>query len=86
ERRAALDRFAKGGGPPWKYIDAMHVSLKEGYCKALRNSGTSSDLIESLAVACELRLAWATDLARPEQAQGTDQGQVALSSIHSQKI
>lgn len=34
--RTILGRFEHGGGPPGKCISAMHVSLREGYCKALR--------------------------------------------------
>lgn len=34
--RTALAGYAEGGGPPRVCLRAMHASLQEGYCKALR--------------------------------------------------
>lgn len=34
--RTTLAGFAEGGGPPRVCLRAMHASLREGYCKALR--------------------------------------------------
>lgn len=34
--RTTLAGYAEGGGPPRVCVRAMHASLQEGYCKALR--------------------------------------------------
>lgn len=34
--RTTLAGYAEGGGPPRACLRAMHASLQEGYCKALR--------------------------------------------------
>ncbi|CAN0241899.1 unnamed protein product [Pylaiella littoralis] len=81
--RTVLGRFEHGGGPPGKCISAMHVSLREGYCKALRVCGTRSDLNDALSVARELSLPWAMNLARQEQTHDTDQLQGDLLCVRA---
>ncbi|CBJ33903.1 Heat shock protein 40 like protein [Ectocarpus siliculosus] len=65
--RNNLAGYAEGGGPPELCIAAMHASLQEGYCKALRNAGQTDKFKEALAAATGTGVPWAMSMTRRRQ-------------------
>eukprot|EP00752_Nemacystus_decipiens_P001569 g1530.t2 len=59
-----LDGFEKGGGPPRVCVRALHASLQEGYCGALRNDGLKDEFDCALIEAGRTGAAWARAMER----------------------
>ncbi|CAM9225655.1 unnamed protein product, partial [Laminaria digitata] len=57
--RTTLAGYAEGGGPARVCLSAMHPSIQEGYCKALRNAGLTDAFKEALDEATGMGLMWA---------------------------
>ncbi|CAM9873392.1 unnamed protein product, partial [Hapterophycus canaliculatus] len=62
-----LAGYAEGGGPPRACVRAMHGSLQEGYCKALRNAGQTEKFKEALDEATGTGVPWAMSMTRRRQ-------------------
>eukprot|EP00752_Nemacystus_decipiens_P016245 g14525.t1 len=65
--RTTLAGYAEGGGPPRLCLRAMHASLQEGYCKALRNAGLTDKFKEALDEANSTGVPWAMSMTRRRQ-------------------